>query len=198
MLGRGFEKAPDVAAARKMLAHGAQHDDADARVGVERLEHRAQLLALGIEMTLSGGRSRMMSARSRVGDRSRRGSRRGLSSAAAMAEASLRYAAVPCECLRSPADIRRRPASGARSCRPAISGSRRRTHNRAAACSRRGSSAAPGIERRRSTGARRLTKAVTTLAPAFVRQAGDGDLGDGRMQRQARSRYRPARSSRRR
>ena len=47
MLGRGIEKAADLAAARKMLAGGPQHDDADARIGVERLEHGAQLLALG-------------------------------------------------------------------------------------------------------------------------------------------------------
>jgi hypothetical protein len=30
-----------------MLASGPQHDDADAGIGVERLEHRAQLFALG-------------------------------------------------------------------------------------------------------------------------------------------------------
>ena len=47
MLGRGLEKARDLAAARKMLAGGPQHDDADAGISIERLEHRAQFLALG-------------------------------------------------------------------------------------------------------------------------------------------------------
>src|SRR6266566_778502 len=47
MLGRGVEKPADLAAARKMLALGAQHDDSDAPFGVERLEGRAQLLSLG-------------------------------------------------------------------------------------------------------------------------------------------------------
>ena len=42
VLGRGVEKARNLAAARKMLAGGPQHDDADASIGVERLEHRAQ------------------------------------------------------------------------------------------------------------------------------------------------------------
>ena len=46
MLGRGFEKAFDVAAAGKVLADGTQHDDADARVVVDRFEHQAQLVAL--------------------------------------------------------------------------------------------------------------------------------------------------------
>src|SRR6516225_7496715 len=46
VLGRGVEKARDLAAARKMLAGGPQHNHADARIGVEPLEHRAQFLAL--------------------------------------------------------------------------------------------------------------------------------------------------------
>src|SRR5262249_42504156 len=46
LLRRGFEKAPDVAAAGEMLADGAQHDDAHALIGVQRLERGAHLVAL--------------------------------------------------------------------------------------------------------------------------------------------------------
>ena len=46
MLGRGIEKPADLAAARKMLADRAQHDDPHAIVGVGRFEGDAQLLAL--------------------------------------------------------------------------------------------------------------------------------------------------------
>src|SRR5580704_5590989 len=46
MLGRGREKARDIAAGGEMLADGAQHDDAHARVLVERLEDQAKLIAL--------------------------------------------------------------------------------------------------------------------------------------------------------
>src|SRR5262249_34971973 len=46
VLGRGLDEALDVAAARKVLAHAAQHDDAHARVLVERLEDETQLIAL--------------------------------------------------------------------------------------------------------------------------------------------------------
>jgi len=46
MLGRGFEKAPDVAAAGKMLAGGAQHDDPYLGLFVDCFEHQAQLIAL--------------------------------------------------------------------------------------------------------------------------------------------------------
>ena len=45
-LGRRLHEALDVAAAGKMLADRAQHDDAHARVLVERLEHQAKLVAL--------------------------------------------------------------------------------------------------------------------------------------------------------
>src|SRR6202035_2558586 len=47
MLGRGMEKAADLAAARKMFPFRPQYDDADPRIGVERLEHGTQLLTLG-------------------------------------------------------------------------------------------------------------------------------------------------------
>src|SRR5579862_4640294 len=46
MLGRGFEEARDIAAGGKMLAGRAQHDDAHARILVERLEDQAKLIAL--------------------------------------------------------------------------------------------------------------------------------------------------------
>src|ERR1035437_2160103 len=46
MLGRGFQKALDIAAAGEMLADGAQHDHAHARVFVERLKYQAKLVAL--------------------------------------------------------------------------------------------------------------------------------------------------------
>ena len=46
MLGRGVEEALDVAAGREVLALGAQHDDAHARVFVERFEGEAQFVAL--------------------------------------------------------------------------------------------------------------------------------------------------------
>src|SRR6202022_1249904 len=38
MLGRGIEKAADLAAARKMLPFRPQYDDADPRIGVARLD----------------------------------------------------------------------------------------------------------------------------------------------------------------
>src|SRR5262249_1007743 len=47
VLGRGVEKARDLAPARKMLAGGPQYDDADAGINIERLKYNAQLLALG-------------------------------------------------------------------------------------------------------------------------------------------------------
>src|SRR6202043_3485620 len=40
------EKTRDIAAGGKMLANGAQHDDADARILVERLEDQTKLIAL--------------------------------------------------------------------------------------------------------------------------------------------------------
>jgi hypothetical protein len=46
MLGRGREKAGDVAAGGKVLADGAQHDDAHARILVERFEDQTKLIAL--------------------------------------------------------------------------------------------------------------------------------------------------------
>ena len=46
MLGRGREKAGDIAAGGKMLADRAQHDDAHARILVERFEDQAKLIAL--------------------------------------------------------------------------------------------------------------------------------------------------------
>ena len=46
MLGRSLHEALYVAAARKMLAGGAQHDHAHAFVHVERLENQSQLIAL--------------------------------------------------------------------------------------------------------------------------------------------------------
>ena len=66
MLGGGFEETTDLAAAGKMLTQRPQHDDANVLVGIERLEGGAQLLTLPIAMTLSGGRSRITSARSRL------------------------------------------------------------------------------------------------------------------------------------
>ena len=68
VLGRGFQEALDVAAAGKMLADGAQHDHAYAR----RLRRAPRTRAAswsrcGISMMLSGGRSRITSARSRSG-----------------------------------------------------------------------------------------------------------------------------------
>jgi hypothetical protein len=41
VLGGGVEKARDLAAARKMPARSPHDDDADAGVGIERLEHGA-------------------------------------------------------------------------------------------------------------------------------------------------------------
>src|ERR1700730_17486095 len=46
MLGRGCEKARDIAAGGKVLADGAQHDDAHASILVERFEDEAKLIAL--------------------------------------------------------------------------------------------------------------------------------------------------------
>src|SRR5439155_26210380 len=46
MLRRGIEKALDLAAARKMLAVRAQHDDPHATVRIGGLERDAQLIAL--------------------------------------------------------------------------------------------------------------------------------------------------------
>src|SRR5580704_6244893 len=46
MLGRGCEKAGDIAAGGKVLADGAQHDDAHARILVERFEDQTKLIAL--------------------------------------------------------------------------------------------------------------------------------------------------------
>src|SRR5436190_1085275 len=43
---RGLQKAANIAAAREMLAHGAQHHDAYACLLVESLEDEAQLIAL--------------------------------------------------------------------------------------------------------------------------------------------------------
>jgi hypothetical protein len=46
MLGGGFQKATDVAAAGEMLAGGAQHDDPHLRLLVDGFEHESQLVAL--------------------------------------------------------------------------------------------------------------------------------------------------------
>ena len=46
MFGRGIEKPADLAAARKMLADRAQHDDPHAMIRIGRFEGDAQLLAL--------------------------------------------------------------------------------------------------------------------------------------------------------
>src|SRR5580704_7823333 len=46
MLGRGCEKAGDIAAGGKVLAGGAQHDDAHAGILVERFEDQTKLIAL--------------------------------------------------------------------------------------------------------------------------------------------------------
>ena len=45
-LGRRFQETLDIAAAGKMLADGAQHDDAHPFILVQRLEHEPQLVAL--------------------------------------------------------------------------------------------------------------------------------------------------------
>jgi hypothetical protein len=137
VLGRGVEKARDLAAARKMLAGGPQDDDADAGNGVERLEHRAQLLALchrdDVERwpvedhigALPLGIQLQAEAVETLGECRRQ--RRRIAHAI-------------------PSDTRRRRAGGAGSCRQAISGFRRRTRIRAGACNRRGSK--PGTRRR--------------------------------------------------
>jgi hypothetical protein len=46
VLGGRFEETADLAAAGKMLAQRPHYDDADAVVGIERLEGDAQVLAL--------------------------------------------------------------------------------------------------------------------------------------------------------
>src|SRR6516165_1129567 len=129
VLGRGLEKARNLATARKMLAGGPQHDDADARIGGERLEHRAQLFALGhrddVERlpvedhvgALPLGIRRQAEAVETFGEH--RHQRRRIAHAI-------------------PSGTRRRQAGGARSCRPAILGFRRQTRTRAGACNRRG------------------------------------------------------------
>ncbi len=47
MLRARLQEALDIAAAGEVLALGAQHDHAHVRVGVQGLEHGAELVALG-------------------------------------------------------------------------------------------------------------------------------------------------------
>jgi hypothetical protein len=55
MLGRRFHEAPDVSSAGKMLADGADHDDANPLVLVERLENQTELIALRHRNDIVGG-----------------------------------------------------------------------------------------------------------------------------------------------
>jgi hypothetical protein len=121
---------------------------------------------------LSGGRSRITSARCRSGSSSRRKPSKLSGSLGTSRGGSLM--------LFPPM----RRAGGARSCRPAISGFRRQARTRAGVVIGEARTPAPGVERIGLDRAAALDESGDPLDPSLVRQAGDGHLGDGRMQRQ--------------